>query len=57
MDNIIYFPWDIDSDNAITPSDGIFVINRLGETSPLGDSIDSVNRIGYLINDSVFELV
>ena len=32
LDDVTYFPWDIDGNGQITPTDAVFVINRLGET-------------------------
>ena len=69
-DDITYFPWDIDGNGLITPTDTIFVINRLGQSTPDADvkadfdgnglitptdSIAAINRIGYGVNASVFE--
>ena len=70
-DDITYFPWDLDNNGVITPTDAIFVINRLGqitdESNALADfdgdglieptdAISAVNRLGYTINPNVFEL-
>ena len=69
-DDITYFPWDIDGNGLITPTDTIFVINRLGQSVPAADiradfdgngvitptdAITSINRLGYAINPNVFE--
>ena len=69
-DDITYFPWDIDGNGLITPTDTIFVINRLGRSTPAADikadfdgngvitptdAISSINRLGYSINPNVFE--
>jgi len=32
MDNIVYFPWDLNDTGRVTPTDLIYVINRLNET-------------------------
>jgi hypothetical protein len=70
-DDITYFPWDIDSSGQVTPSDAIFVINRLGQTTNSNnaladfdgsgqitpsDAIAAINRLGYSIYESVFDL-
>lgn len=36
-DDITYFPWDIDGNGLVTPTDAIFVINRLGQSTPEAD--------------------
>ena len=70
IDDITYFPWDIDGSGQVTPSDAIYVINRLGQSvtsdnaladfdgsgviTP-SDAIAAINRLGYSINSSVFE--
>ena len=69
-DDITYFPWDIDDNGLVTPTDAIFAINRLGQTTDEGnlladfdgnglitptDAIASINRLGYAINPNVFE--
>ncbi|NBD31953.1 MAG: hypothetical protein GVY17_03005, partial [Cyanobacteria bacterium] len=71
-DDITYFPWDIDGSGQVTPSDAIFVINRLGQTANAEnaladfdgsgeitptDSIAAINRLGYSINSEVIETV
>ena len=69
-DDITYFPWDIDGNRTVTPTDAIFVINRLGQATSEAnrladldgnglitptDAIATINRLGYSINSSVFE--
>jgi hypothetical protein len=70
MDDITYFPWDIDDSGQVTPTDAIYVINRLGQTTtpenaladfngdglitPV-DAIAAINRLGYSINTGVIE--
>ncbi|MBE9061111.1 pre-peptidase C-terminal domain-containing protein [cf. Phormidesmis sp. LEGE 11477] len=69
-DDITYFPWDIDGNGLVTPTDAIFVINRLGQSTPKADiradfdgnelitptdAISAINRLGYGINSIVFE--
>jgi hypothetical protein len=69
LDDVTYFPWDLDGDGEVTPVDAIFVINRLGQTVPPDaradfdgdgtvttmDAIAAINRLGYLINPDVTE--
>jgi Ca2+-binding RTX toxin-like protein len=70
IDAITYFPWDIDANGKVTPSDAIFVINRLGQTTTSenaladfdgsgqitpSDAIEVINRLGYSINPTVIE--
>jgi hypothetical protein len=72
LDDITYFPWDIDDSGQVTPSDAIYVINRLGQTTTAenaladfdgsgqitpSDAISSINRLGYTINLSVTEIL
>jgi hypothetical protein len=72
IDDITYFPWDIDGNGQVTPSDAIYVINRLGQTTTVdnaladfdgsgqitpSDAIAAINRLGYSINSSVIEPV
>ena len=68
LDDVTYFPWDIDGNGLVTPTDAIFAINRLGETvdetnaladfdgngviTPT-DAIAAINRLGYSINPAV----
>ncbi len=40
IDDISYFPWDIDNNGIVTPSDVIFVINRLGNTANTTEDLD-----------------
>ncbi len=70
-DDITFFPWDVNPvDGVVTPTDAIFVINRLGELSPPAapvadtngdgavtpiDAVRVVNRIGLVINAGVVE--
>lgn len=69
-DDATFFPWDSGGNGSVGPSDAIFVINRLGQTSPPADSradpngsgsvtpsdaIAVINRIGYLRNGGVME--
>ncbi len=73
QDDVTYFPWDMNpTDGALTPTDVIFVINRLGD-APSGnnaladvdgngaitptDAISVINRLGLLRNDAVIEVV
>ena len=70
IDDFTYFPWDVDSNGIVTPTDAIFVINRLGQSSTESnaladfdgnglitptDAIAAINRLGYSINPNVFE--
>jgi RHS repeat-associated protein len=70
IDDITYFPWDIDGNGQVTPSDAIYVINRLGQTTTVdnawadfdgsgqitpSDAIASINRLGYSLNVGVVE--
>jgi RHS repeat-associated protein len=72
IDDITYFPWDIDGSGQVTPSDAIYVINRLGQTTTAenaladfdgsgqitpSDAIAAINRLGYTINSSVTEIL
>jgi YD repeat-containing protein len=72
LDDITYFPWDIDNNGQVTPSDAIFVINRLGQMVPPedgradfdgsgqitpSDAIAGINRLGYRINPGVLETI
>ena len=67
-DDVTYFPWDNNSSGQITPTDAIFVINRLAQTVPPGDrradpdgsgsvtptdAIGVINRLGYQRNSAV----
>jgi hypothetical protein len=69
-DDITYFPWDIDGSGQVTPSDAIYVINRLGQTTTAenaladfdgsgqitpSDAISAINRLGYSLNTNVIE--
>jgi hypothetical protein len=69
-DDITYFPWDVDGSGQVTPSDAIYVINRLGQTTTPenaladfdgngqitpSDAIAAINRLGYRINPQVIE--
>ena len=69
-DDITYFPWDIDDSELVTPTDAIYVINRLGEEVPPADgradpdgsgvvtptdAIAVINRLGYEMNTGVVE--
>ena len=69
-DDITYFPWDIDGNGLVTPTDAIFAINRLGQSTPNADiradfdgnglitptdAISSINRLGYGINQRVLD--
>ncbi len=70
LDDITYFPWDLDNDGFVTSLDAMSVINILGQTvSPSNeradfdgdgfitsiDTISIINRLGYSINNSVIE--
>ena len=70
-DHITYFPWDIDDSEMVTPTDAIFVINRLGHFGPdldgradldgsgtvtPTDAIAVINRLGYEMNPAVVEV-
>ncbi len=65
VDEITYFPWDIDGNGTVAPTDAIFIINRLGQSVPSADpradldgdgqvaptdAISAINRLGYKIN-------
>ena len=67
-DDITYFPWDLDGSGSVTPTDAIFVVNRLGQTADSTndkadldgngsiaptDAIAIINRLGYAINPAV----
>ena len=69
-EDVTYFPWDIDGNGQVTPTDAIFAINRLGQNAnginakadfdgngviTPTDAIAAINRLGYAINTSVFE--
>ena len=69
-DDVTYFPWDIDGNGVITPTDAIFFINRLGQNVPPADgradpdgsgdvtptdAIAAINRLTYLRNDGVID--
>ena len=71
-DDITYFPWDIDGNGLVTPTDAIFVINRLGQSTLNAniradfdgnglitptDAISAINRLGYEINGTVIEVI
>lgn len=70
VDDVTYFPWDIDSNGTVTATDAIYTINRLGQSVTANnqladfdgngqitptDAIASINRLGYSINPTVFE--
>ena len=70
LDDVSYFPWDIDGNGQVTPSDAIFAINRLGQSTDDDnakadlngdgsitptDTIAVINRLGYRINSDVIE--
>ena len=70
QDDFTYFPWDSNSSGQITPTDAIFVINRLGQSVSEGDcradpdgsgsvtptdAIGVINRLGYQSNAAVAE--
>ncbi len=66
IDDVTSFPWDLDRNGQVTPTDAIFVVNRLGQTGAEADingdgqvtptdAIAVVNRLGYSRNDAVFE--
>jgi RHS repeat-associated protein len=72
IDDITYFPWDLDDSGQVTPSDAIYIINRLGQTTTAdnaladcdgsgqitpSDAIAAINRLGYRINTNVIEPV
>ncbi len=70
-DDITFFPWDMNPrDGAVTPTDAIFVINRLGQSAPFlepeadldgngavtpTDAIAIINRLGRATNEAVQE--
>ncbi|MCA9126086.1 MAG: hypothetical protein KDB22_03335 [Planctomycetales bacterium] len=60
--NITYFPWDINGNGQVTPTDVIYILNRLGQSDELADlngnglvtpteAISAINRLGYQRND------
>ncbi|MDA1055202.1 MAG: dockerin type I domain-containing protein [Planctomycetota bacterium] len=60
-DDITYFPFDINRSGQVTPTDVVYVVNRLGGSDPLADlnangnvtptdAIAGINRLGYTIN-------
>ncbi|MCA9126087.1 MAG: tandem-95 repeat protein [Planctomycetales bacterium] len=62
LTSITYFPWDINGNGEITPTDVIYILNRIGQTDQLADldgnglvtpteAISAINRLGYLRND------
>jgi len=70
QENITYFPWDVNRSGIVTPTDFIFILNRLGQNvteenkfadlngdgSISGaDALSVSDRFGYLINDA-FEI-
>jgi hypothetical protein len=71
VDDITYFPWDANDSGMVTPTDAIFLINRLGDSGadldgradPDGsgvvtptDAIAVINRLGYEMNMAVVEV-
>ncbi len=66
-DDFTFFPWDLNpADGEVTPTDAIFVINRLGRSDTAADldasgavtptdAISVINRLGRLINSDVIE--
>jgi subtilisin-like proprotein convertase family protein len=67
QDDVTYFPWDVNADGVVTPSDAGFVVNRLGQTVPPADpradlngngavtpsdAGNVINRIGYYRADT-----
>ena len=65
-----YFPWDVNQSGIVTPTDFIFIVNRLGENVTEenkfadlngdglisgADALSVSDRFGYLINDA-FEI-
>jgi len=70
MDDVTYFPWDVNDNGLVTATDAIFLINRLNETVPPADAradLDGngqvtsseamavINRLEYVINEGVIE--
>ena len=65
-DDVTYFPWDTNRSGFVTPTDALYVINRLSGTDSLADldgngvvspsdAIAAINRLGYVANSSVIE--
>ncbi len=71
-DDFTFFPWDMNpADGDVTPTDAVFVINRIGESTTVEnasadvngdgavtatDAIHVINRLGYVINGEVEDL-
>ncbi len=67
IDDITFFPWDLNNDGVVTPQDGVTVINRIGsedlEMDINNDGVIDQNdaelileRLGYVRNAAVEEL-
>lgn len=50
IDDVTYFPWDINGNGTVTPTDAIFVVNRLGQGQgqPLSDPIADFDGGGVI---------
>ena len=70
-DDVTYFPWDTNASGMVSPTDAIYVINRLGDAAPEfdgeadldgngvvtpTDAISVINRLGYEMNTDVVEV-
>jgi len=66
LDNITYFPWDVNGSGRVTPTDVVYILNRLGEEGTLADlngdgtvtGSDVIlvrDRLGYTRNEAVFQ--
>ena len=66
LDRITYFPWDVNGSGRVTPTDVVYILNRLGEEGTLADlngdgtvtGSDVIlvrDRLGYTRNEAVFQ--
>ena len=56
IDEFVYFPWDVNRSGEITPSDGVFAFNRLGQ-SPVGeDALADFDGSGLVTASDVLAL-
>ncbi len=66
LDRITYFPWDVNDSGRVTPTDVVYILNRLGEEGTLADlngdgtvtGSDVIlvrDRLGYTRNEAVFQ--
>ena len=57
LDDITFFPWDINQSGEVTPTDLVFVLNRLGNTVTEGNQLADLNRNGLIESDDAFSVL